>query len=114
MAKLQNNQVDHLALGDLGVIRSILIGEEIHRIEERIAMQTAELERLHQHIANQESAFRQTINQLETTLTHRIEALEKRSVELTKEASVDLKTQIVTERKELSQLLRDLSEQLGK
>jgi preprotein translocase subunit SecA len=114
MAKQASSAPENMGFGDLGVIRNILMGEQIAKIDESLANQNTQIDQLRATLAHSEKSFGDVLAKLEAKVNERLDALELKLNQNEKQQSSNLKDAIASERKELSTLLRTVSEQLGK
>jgi uncharacterized coiled-coil protein SlyX len=114
MAKQASSAPENMGFGDLGVIRNILMGEQIAKIDESLANQNSQIDQLRATLAQSEKNFGNVLAKLEAKVNERLDALELKLSQNEKQQSSNLKDAIASERKELSTLLRTVSEQLGK
>jgi uncharacterized coiled-coil protein SlyX len=114
MAKQTETAPTTMGLGDLGVIRSILMGEQISKIDESLAAQNAVLEHLQNQIAENARVFSAQLSKLDAQIQERLNALDNKVQDHNAQQTAGLKATIETERSNLSALLRSVSEQLVK
>jgi uncharacterized coiled-coil protein SlyX len=114
MAKETNGIAEMTGLGDLGVIRNILMGEQVAKIDAHLASQNAEITDLKQVMADSEKAIKTIIAQLDAKIQSRLDQLEQRVAQNDQAQKDELKATISAERKSLSTMLRTVSEQLIK
>lgn len=115
MAKDTNGPAtETLGFGDLGVIRNILLGDQVARIDSKLIEHEDGLSQIKQMLDAQDKSMRAFIAEMEVKITKRLDQIELNVQQAGKHQSDALKTTIESERKQLSALLRNVSEQLVK
>jgi uncharacterized coiled-coil protein SlyX len=114
MAKQTETTASPMGFGDLGVIRNILMGEQISKIDESLANQNALIEQLQSQLAENAKTFAAQIAQLDKQIQERLSALDAKVQQNQDHQNSSLKSSIEAERNHLSALLKTVSDQLAK
>jgi hypothetical protein len=109
-----NVATENHGFGDLAVIRNILMGEQISKIDQVLALQNNQIEALLSKAAQQEEQFLSLLQALETKVNEKLAGIEEKMTLTDVHLSQNLQTAIGQERTEISSLFRIMAEQLSK
>ncbi len=113
----ENGTAQALGMGDIGMIRNILMGQQMSQIEERFrqidARQDASAADLQSQIRQLESAANQRLGDLERRIDERLSALEKRLDEQVNRLNERIAETSRADRRQIGLLLAEMGQKLA-